>query len=38
MTGMNTLQMIKTIPKFDGKNIVEWTRSLNNILQIGYLS
>ena len=35
MTEMNTLQMIKTIPTFDGgRNYVEWTRSLNDILQI----
>ena len=26
--------MIKTIPKFDGSNIVQWTRSFNDILQM----
>ena len=34
MVGMNTLQMIKMIPNFDGRNYAEWTRSLNDILQI----
>ena len=34
MAGMNTLQMIKIIPTFDGRNYVEWTRSFNDILQI----
>ena len=34
MAGMNTLQIIKTIPKFDGENFIKWTRSLNDILQI----
>ena len=34
MVGMNTLQMIKMIPTFDGRNYVEWTRSFNDILQI----
>ena len=33
---MNTLQMIKKIPKFDGEKIVEWTRLLNDILQIAW--
>ena len=31
MPGMNTLQIIKVIPKFDGKNFVEWARSSNDI-------
>ena len=34
MAGMNTLQMIKIIFTFDGRNYVEWTRSFNGILQI----
>ena len=37
MAGMNTLQMIKTIPKFDGENFVELARSLSNILHITWL-
>ena len=36
MAGMNTLQIIKMIPKFDGENFVEWTRSLTDILQIAW--
>ena len=36
MAGMYTLQMIKRISKFDGENFVEWTRSLNDILQIAW--
>ena len=36
MAEMNTLQMIEIIPKFDGENVVEWTRSLNDILQIAW--
>ena len=36
MAGMNTLQMIKMIPTFDGRNYVEWTRSFNDILQIAW--
>ena len=28
--------MIKKIPKFDGENFVEWTRLLNDILQIAW--
>ena len=34
MAGMNTLQIIKTISKFEGENFIEWTKSLNDILQI----
>ena len=34
MAGINTLQMIKMIPTFDGSDFVEWTRSFNDILQI----
>ena len=34
MAGMITLQMIISIPKFDGINDVEWSRSFNDILQI----
>ena len=33
MARMNTLQMIKMIPTFDGSNYVEWTRLFNDILQ-----
>ena len=33
MAGMNTLQMIKMIPTFEGRNCLEWTRSFNDILQ-----
>ena len=36
MAGLNTLQIIKTIPKFDGENFVELTRSLNDMLQIAW--
>ena len=36
MAGMNTLQMIKMIPKFDGENFVEWTRSFSYVLQISW--
>ena len=34
MAEMNTLQMVKTIPKFDGGNFVECTRSFNDIIHI----
>ena len=34
MAGMDTLQMIKMIPTFDGCNYVEWTRSFNDIPKI----
>ena len=34
MAGINTLQMIKIIPKLDGGNFVERTSSFNDILQI----
>ena len=34
MAGMNTLQMIKSIPKFDGKDFIEWTRLFNDMLQL----
>ena len=35
MTGMNILlQIVKTISRFDKENLVEWTRSLNDILYI----
>ena len=38
MAGMNTLQMIKMIPTFDGRtNYVKWTRSFNDMLQITWL-
>ena len=36
MAGMNTLQIIKMVPKFDGENFIEWTRSLNDILHIAW--
>ena len=32
MEVMNTMQMIKPIPKFDRKNFVEWRGSFNGIL------
>ena len=31
---MNTLQIIKSSPKFDGKNFVEWRKSFIDILKI----
>ena len=34
MAGTNTLQMISSIPTFDGTSYVEWSRSFNDILQI----
>ena len=34
MVGMKTLQLIKTIPKLDGSNFLEWTRLFNDILQV----
>ena len=34
MAGMNTLQIIKVISKFDGGNFIELTTSLNDILHI----
>ena len=37
MAGMSALQMIKSVPKFDGTIYVEWTRSFNDILQISWL-
>ena len=37
MAGMNTLQMIKMIPTFDGLNYVEWTRIFNDMLLITWL-
>ena len=36
MTGTSTLQMINPIPKFDGTDFVEWSRSLYDILQISW--
>ena len=36
MAGTSTLQMINSIPKFDGTDYVEWSRSFNNILQISW--
>ena len=36
MVRTNTLQIIKTIPKIDGENFVEWTRSLSDIVQIAW--
>ena len=33
MTGTNTLQMINSIPKFDGTDYVEWSRWFHDILQ-----
>ena len=37
MDKINTLQIIKTIPKLDRKHCIEWTRPLNDILQIAWL-
>ena len=34
MAGSSTLQVINLIPKFDGTDYVEWSRSFNDILQI----
>ena len=36
MASTNTLQMINSIPKFDGTDYVEWSRSFNGILQISW--
>ena len=36
MAGTSTLQMINSIPKFDGTDFVEWSRSFNDILQISW--
>ena len=36
MAGINTFQMIEVIPKFDVEICFEWTRSLNDILQIAW--
>ena len=31
MAKMNTLQLIKTVPKFDEENFIEWIRSSNDM-------
>ena len=36
MAGTSTLQMINSIPKFDGTDFVEWSKSFNDILQISW--
>ena len=36
MAGTGTLQMINSIPKFDGTDYAEWSRSFNDILQISW--
>ena len=36
MAGTSTLQMINSIPKFDGSDFVEWSRPFNDILQISW--
>ncbi|CAM9581319.1 unnamed protein product, partial [Ascophyllum nodosum] len=36
MVGTSTLQMINPIPKFDGTDFLEWSRSFNDILQISW--
>ena len=36
MAGMNTLQIIKSIPEFDGGTFIEWTRLSKDILQISW--
>ena len=34
ITGINTLQLIKSIHKFDGVNFIERTRTSNGVLQL----
>ena len=34
MVDTSTLQMINSIPKFDGTDYVEWSRSSHDILKI----
>ena len=34
MASASTLQMMKSIPKFDGPDYVEWSRLFDDILQI----
>ena len=36
MAGTSTLQMTNSVPKFDGIDYVEWSRSFNDILQISW--
>ena len=36
MAGSSTLQMINSIPKLDGTDCVEWSRSFNDILQTSW--
>ena len=36
MAGTSTFQIINLIPKFDGTDDVEWSRSLKDILQISW--
>ena len=36
MAGTSTLQMIYSIPKFDGTDYVVWSRPSNDILQISW--
>ena len=36
MVRMNTLKTIETIAEFDGESFIEWTGSLNDILQIAW--
>ena len=36
MAGTSTLHMTNSIPKFDGTEFVEWSRSFNDIMQISW--
>ena len=36
MAASSTLQMINSIPKLNGTDYVEWSRSFNGILQISW--
>ena len=36
MAGTSTLQMINSIPKFDGTDCVKWSRSFDDILQVSW--
>ena len=37
MAGMNTLQTIKMIPKYDRNIFIEWARYFNDVLQLSWL-
>ena len=36
MAGTSTLQMFNSIPKFDGTDCMEWSRSFNDTLQTSW--